>query len=88
MFDDDVRRCLLEYEQRSGAMLNWVAFDTRVPVLNPSSHAPCKVRVRVHGARCTARGSHPDPCTLALTLTLTRSCSPPSPASAPRSCTR
>ena len=28
MFDDDVRRCLLEYEQRSGAMLNWVALDT------------------------------------------------------------
>ena len=42
MFDDDVKRCLVEYEQRSGVMLNWVAFDTRVPVMNKAGHAPCK----------------------------------------------
>ena len=42
MFDDDVKRCLVEYEQRSGAMLNWVAFDKRVPDMNKAGHAPCK----------------------------------------------
>ena len=42
MFDDDVKRCLVEYESRSGVMLNWVAFDTRVPVINKAGHAPCK----------------------------------------------
>ena len=42
MFDDDVKRCLVEYEQRSGAMLNWVAFDKRVPDMNKAGHSPCK----------------------------------------------
>ena len=40
-FDDDVKRCLNEYEHRSGVKLNWTAFNARVPDVNKAGHAPC-----------------------------------------------
>lgn len=41
-FDDDVPRCLKEYERKSGFKLDWNAWRSRVPVLNKANHAPCE----------------------------------------------